>query len=216
MSEGNSYWQGQVDGLDWFNVRTDGTHAHGTTTTGQYTDPMAILKGSWAADQTTQATVFSQNQGETYNQEVELRLRNTISAHAVYGYEVCFRCLKTGAAYCAIGLWNGIPANVTTILTYYGAQYGVQNGDVVKATIVGNVITGYINGVEVISIVDNTYATGNPGLAFNYGCADTYDDFGFTDFLAYEGDEAPSTESVTLGTIPTVTLGTTPTATLGG
>ena len=50
----------------------------------------------------------------------------------------------------------------------------------VEATIVGNVIKGYVNGVEVISTVDNTYSAGNPGMGFNYGVEDSNVDFGFS------------------------------------
>ncbi len=35
-----------------------------------------------------------------------------------------------------------------------GAQYGIADGDVVKATVVGNVITAYINGVQVAQATD--------------------------------------------------------------
>ncbi len=66
----------------------------------------------------------------------------------------------------------------------YGANYGVQDGDVVKATVVGNVIRGYINGVEVISATDSTFSAGNPGVGFNYGVGSTNVDFGFKDFVA--------------------------------
>jgi hypothetical protein len=38
-----------------------------------------------------------------------------------------------------------------------GAQYGVKDGDLVKATIVGNAIKGFVNGEEVISVTDDTY-----------------------------------------------------------
>jgi hypothetical protein len=41
-------------------------------------------------------------------------------------------------------------------------------------------IKGYINGVEVTSATDDSYATGNPGIGFNYGGEDTYIDHGFT------------------------------------
>ena len=39
----------------------------------------------------------------------------------------------------------------------------------IEATIVGNVIKGYINGVEMITATDDTYATGAPGVGFNFG-----------------------------------------------
>jgi hypothetical protein len=45
---------------------------------------------------------------------------------------------------------------------------------VVKATIVGNVITAYKNGVELGHVTDNTYSTGNPGMGFNEGINGEY------------------------------------------
>ncbi|MEK7677579.1 MAG: hypothetical protein AAB676_17255 [Verrucomicrobiota bacterium] len=37
-------------------------------------------------------------------------------------------------------------------------------GDILKASIVGNVITVSINGVEKARVTDDTYKTGNPGI----------------------------------------------------
>jgi hypothetical protein len=59
----------------------------------------------------------------------------------------------------------------------------------VKATIAGNVIKGYVNGVEVISTKDNTYKEGNPGLGFNYGVEMTNADFGFSSCEVDTDDE---------------------------
>ena len=76
----------------------------------------------------------------------------------------------------------------TYLTQQHGAQYGVAEGDVVKATIVGNVITAYINGAQVMQATDNTYVTGNPGIGFflnGTGVANT--DYGFTSFTASDG-----------------------------
>jgi hypothetical protein len=68
-------------------------------------------------------------------------------------------------------------------------QYGIADGDTVKATIVGNVITAYLNGVAVGSATDSTYNTGSPGMGFNLetgtaSCVGTNGDYGFTHFTA--------------------------------
>jgi len=70
-----------------------------------------------------------------------------------------------------------------------GAQYGVKNGDLVEATITGNVIKGYVNGMEVISVKDDTFTEGSPGMGFNYGVGDSNGDFGFTSYevVSYDG-----------------------------
>jgi hypothetical protein len=51
------------------------------------------------------------------------------------------------------------------------------------------VIKGYVNGVEVISVTDNTYAEGNPGMGFNYGVGQSNGDFGFTSYEVDSYDE---------------------------
>ena len=39
-----------------------------------------------------------------------------------------------------------------------------------------------LNGVEVITATDKTYAAGNPGMGFNYGVGKTNADFGFSSY----------------------------------
>ena len=82
--------------------------------------------------------------------------------------------------------WNGPLGNFTYLSQNGGAQYGVTSGDVVKASIVGSTISVYINNVLMGTATDSTYATGNPGIGFDYGCGSTYGDFGFTTFTASE------------------------------
>jgi hypothetical protein len=52
----------------------------------------------------------------------------------------------------------------------------------VEATIVGNVITSYINGVEVLSVTDDAVAQGSPGVGFNFFVGNTNVDHGFSSF----------------------------------
>ena len=59
----------------------------------------------------------------------------------------------------------------------------------VKATIVGHVITAYLNGAPVGTANDSTYTTGSPGMGFNLetgdaSCIGTNGDYGFTRFTA--------------------------------
>jgi hypothetical protein len=184
ISENGNWMSGQVVGLDWFNVVTTPGLATGEDSPVAFSDPTAILTGTWGSNQTAQATVYSVNQTENYNQEVELRLRNNISAHSVTGYEITFRCLQNADAYMQIVRWNGPLGSFEYLANYGGAQYGVTSGDVVRASIVGNVITVYKNGVKIGSATDGAISTGNPGIGFNYGCGPTYGDFGLTNFTA--------------------------------
>jgi hypothetical protein len=202
---------GRTDGIDWADAVTEDGRAHGgkvrmgvaerraeqgnldgsaeeAAPEGDYDDPTAVLTGSWGPNQYVRATVFSRNQTEDYFQEVEIRLRSAIAPHSCTGYEVFWRCLKTENAYAEIVRWNGAIGTFKSLARNQGPQFGVSDGDVVEATIVGNRITSYINGVEVLSATDDTYADGGPGIGFNFGCGDTYVDHGFT---SYEVDTYP-------------------------
>jgi hypothetical protein len=123
-------------------------------------------------------------------EEVELRLRSSLSAHRATGYEINFRCSKTSNAYTQIVRWNGPLGSFTQLNGNGGAQYGVKDGDVIKATIVGNVITAYLNGVQVDQVTDNTFTSGNPGMGFyvqGISGASVNANYGFTTFMATDG-----------------------------
>lgn len=201
VSEGGHWKNGAQDGADWTNCRTKPGLIYGTesgSNGNQYDDATCILTGSWGPLQTAQATVFSQNQNDAYFQEVELRLRSTITAHSCTGYEVLFRALYPGG-YAAIVRWDGSLGsfrylNQKPVNTYKG----IKTGDVVKASIDEHgLIVGSVNGVEIIRAVDTKYAGGNPGIGFwllprggflrrGQGKG-TNADFGFTAFTATDG-----------------------------
>jgi hypothetical protein len=182
ISEGGKWVNGGKEGIDWFNVLTRNGVAHGEVSRGAYTDPIALLAGMWGRNQSVKARVFSRNQTEKYHQEVEIRLRSTLSPHRCTGYEVFWRCLKSPNAYAEIVRWNGKVGDWTSLKKLSGARYGVKDGDLVEATIVGNIIRGYINGVEVISVTDDTFKEGSPGMGFNYGVGESNGEFGFTSY----------------------------------
>ena len=66
----------------------------------------------------------------------------------------------------------------------------------IKATIIGNVITGYLNGAQVVQATDSTYANGAPGMGFYLegGPSSSQSDYGFTTFSATDGRRAYMTE----------------------
>jgi hypothetical protein len=197
---------GRKDGIDWADVVTKNGVAYGEVTRmavaerrveqgnldstsgeaslpeGDYDDPTAVLAGAWGRNQHAKGTVFSKNPTEKYFQEVELRLRSAISPHLCTGYEVFFRCLKSENGYAEIVRWNGKIMDFTSLQKLIGPQYGVEDGDVVEATIRGNVIKGFINGMEVISATDDVFETGSPGIGFNFFVGNTNVDHGFTSF----------------------------------
>ena len=182
ISEDGKWINGAKDGIDWYNVITRNGVAYGAVSKGEYNDPTALLTGTWGKNQIVKAKVFSRNQTEKYYQEVEIRLRSTLTRQRCTGYEVFWRCLKTKNAYVEIVRWNGKVGDWTSLQKHSGAQYGVKDGDIVEATIVGDVIKRYLNGVEVITATDKTYNTGNPGMGFNYGVGETNGDFGFSSY----------------------------------
>jgi hypothetical protein len=141
-----------------------------------------VLAGEWGRNQHAKARVFSRNQTEEYYQEVEIRLRSTITPHSITGYEVFWRCLKTDNAYAEIVRWNGGAGDFKSLARGVGPQYGVKDGDLVEATIVGSELKSFINGVEVLSATDDVFGSGSPGVGFNFGCGDTYVDHGFTSY----------------------------------
>ena len=189
ISEGGRWINGGAVGLDWTNVSTTPGLAIGHQVGASYTDATALLTGTWGPDQMASATVHSVNQNDACYQEVELRLRSALSANVSMGYEISFKMSQTAAAYLIIVRWNGALGDFTYLFNQTGAQFGIKDGDVVSAKIVGNVITAYINGVQMGQGIDNTFATGSPGMGFNLenapaGCSGTNGDYGFASYTA--------------------------------
>jgi hypothetical protein len=114
--------------------------------------------------------------------DVEFRLRSAITPKSCTGYEVFFRCLETDAGYAEIVRWNGAIGDFTSLAKLVGPQYGVKDGDLIEATVVGNVLRGFINGVEMISATDDVFTSGGPGIGFNFFVGDTNVDHGFRSF----------------------------------
>jgi hypothetical protein len=203
ISEGGNWLNGRTDGSDWCDVVTRAGHAYGEVTrmaaaehraeqgnlapqadapAGDYDDPTAVLAGPWGRNQFARATVFSMNPTDKYFQEVEIRLRSTITPHSCTGYEVFFRCLKTNDAYAEIVRWNGKIGDFTSLARRVGPEFGVRDGDVIEACVIGNDLKGFINGVEVISAADDRFSTGGPGVGFNFFVGDTNVDHGLSSF----------------------------------
>ena len=204
ISEGGMWINGRADGVDWIDIISGRGVGHGAvsrmgaaerrgeqgnldtdadaTPEGDYDDPTGVLAGEWGPDQYAKGVVFSRNQTEDYFQEVELRLRSSITPHSCTGYEVFWRCLKTENAYAEIVRWNGKRGDFTSLARAVGSQYGVQDGDIVEASIVGCVIRSYINGGLVLEATDDVFTEGSPGIGFNFGVGDTNVDHGFRHF----------------------------------
>ncbi len=195
ISENGRWTNGKSPGLDWADVETVPGLAFGTQSGSDgYDDATALLKGTWGADQSATGTVYSRNQrgGKVY-EEVEIRLRSSLSPRRCTGYEILFRCLKTSESYAQIVRWNGPLGDFTYLADQKGARVGISHGDVVKATAIGNVITAYINNVQVAQAADSTYSSGNPGMGFFLqGAAGLNRDYGFSSFSASEEPASPN------------------------
>ena len=211
ISEGGIWLNGKRDGIDWADVLMRDGRVYGEVTRmmakerrveqqvlgagaaagaveGDYDDPTAVLAGSWGRDQYGRARVFSKNQTDKYFQEVEIRLRSSIKPHWCDGYEVFWRCLKTEGGYAEIVRWNGKIGDFTSLKKLVGKDYGVEDGDLIEASIAGNVIKGYVNGKEMISAVDDKIQSGNPGVGFNFFVGNTNVDHGLTFFETHTYD----------------------------
>jgi hypothetical protein len=158
ISENSKWLNGKADGIDWRNVRTiPGLAFFTRPNVDDYRDSTAILKGTWGANQFVRTVVRIPNPDTQYDMEMEIRLRSSLSAHRCTGYEVI------GGS--QIVRWNG-PLGDFTILQDQGPHGALHDGDVFEAHMIGNVITVYINGVQVNRAVDSTFTTGNPGMGF--------------------------------------------------
>jgi hypothetical protein len=196
ISDGGKWVNGGMVGLDWTDVFTTSALAFGLDEPANYADATAVLQGlTWAPDQKATGVVSTIGSPlEECFQEVELRLRTVISAHSITGYEINYKFSNDSTAYMTIVRWNGPFGNFTTLKAFSGQQFGVKNGDVVSATVVGNVITAFKNGVQQGQVTDSTYSSGSPGIGFNLssgvsGCAGTGANFGFSSFTALDSTQ---------------------------
>jgi len=210
ISEGGLWLNGRKDGIDWCDVLVKDGVAFGEVSrnqvverraeqaalgagiegapVGDYDDPTAVLTGQWGPNQYGKVRVFSRKQTDKYFQEVQIRLRHNMKPKFCNGYEVFFRMLDTEAGYAEIVRWNGPVGGWTSLKKLIGKKYGVKDSDIIEASIVGNVITGYLNGREMISVVDDNIKSGAPGIGFNFGVGTTNADHGVTSFEVHTYD----------------------------
>ena len=198
ISEASHWVNGKATGINWADVSSTPGRAIGHEGRTLYSDATALLQNyiAWDPDQTVTATVFQvtgTTQPNCY-QEVELRLRSHIAPYSNTGYEVNFKVSKESYAYFQIVRWNGPIANFTYLLSKHGSGYGAQNGDVIKATMIGHTISAYKNGILMGQVADSTFNSGAPGMGFNLSganstssggsCLYTNGNYGLTNFTA--------------------------------
>ena len=190
ISEGSRWINGAVDGRDWCNVRTSSGLAYGTQSgLGGYNDTIALLKGTWQANQGVQATVSIPVQSFPDNSEVELHLRGVITMGSIHTYECYWSCGEQSSPYVHIARWDGAIGFYTELASVNAVGAGVVNGDVIRAIINNQTITLYKNSNQVLTITDNSASklvSGNPGIGFFQSSAGKNANFGFSSFSAWE------------------------------
>ena len=194
ISEGGKWINGKINGLNWSDVRTTPGFAFGTQSGfNRYDDSTAVLDGTWGANQTACATARIPPSLTATYEEVELRLRTTITGGGITGYEINFSASSASNAYIQIVRWNGPYGDFTYLATRSGP--GVHTGDRLCASIAtgaNNVstINVWINGgAPILTGTDSTYSNGGPGIGFymDGGTSVNSADFGWTDFTATDG-----------------------------
>ena len=187
ISEGGRWIGGKTVGLDWGNVSTTPGYAFGHAGSKRFADSVALLTGDWPVNQSVEVVV-DKRKVKLYP-EVSMRLRSSLGEHNCDGYEISYSLRDDETtAYLIIVRWNGSLADFTYLVNAQGKQYAVKTGDVVKATMVGNEIKAYKNGVLMGSSKDNTYTHGNPGFGFNER---NNGDYGISSFSATAADATP-------------------------
>jgi hypothetical protein len=147
-------------GKDWTSVvKKDGV-AFGTHHATGYNDSYAVLSG-FGPDQRVAGTIFITGKFSA-NQEIELLLRWTQSAHHASGYEILWDARN---AYGYIVRWNGALGDFTK-LQRLNFPRPARTGDLMSAQILGKHITVYLNGKLVGGVTDSMWGTGNPGIGF--------------------------------------------------
>jgi len=174
---------GKTIGLDWGDVSTTPGYAFGRAGPKAYADSVALLTGEWPSNQSVEEVV--EKRAVSRYPEVSIRLRSSLTKHNCDGYEISYSLKDGDAAYLIIVRWNGPLADFTYLVNVQGKQYAVKTGDVVKATVVGNEIKTYKNGLLMGAARDGSYTRGNPGFGFNEG---SNGDYGISRFSATATD----------------------------
>jgi hypothetical protein len=132
------------------------------------------------------------NPTDVGNEEVEIRLRSTVTANKSTGYEFQWGGNKTTPANCYVDIvaWLGAVNSFASMAQHQGSQYCLHTGDVVKATAIGSTLTQYINGTQINRVTDTRFSSGNPGIGF-YQEFTSNTDFGFSAYTVQDSSYIP-------------------------
>jgi hypothetical protein len=179
ISEGGAWFN---NGQLWTKVRTANGLALGTNgARNTYDDSYAYLSG-FGSNQQGEAVVYVSPNLVGDPHEIELLLRWADSAQSARGYE----CLFNHLGIVQIVRWNGPFASFSVLSGTGRGNLGrrLVTGDVIKATVIGNTITAYINGVLMRQAVDSMWTSGQPGIGFFKRTAGLNSDLAITSYTA--------------------------------
>lgn len=178
ISEGGNWLNGAVDGLDWLNMQTGSARVYGTLSVAPgFNDPTAIVNGAWSSSkgQKVTTTLYNDITGASTYREATLRLKSTVSAHLLNGYEGIVNT-SPGYNYTQIVRWNGALGDFTEITVADQDPQGVGSG---RGSPTAYVATGdimifqisaaglielFINGVRIVHATSTTFTSGGPGI----------------------------------------------------
>jgi hypothetical protein len=167
ISEGGAWHH---TGVDWTLVDTSGGLAFGTQAgSGLFDDSYAYL-GGFPPDVTVSCVIhLDPSIDASTTHEVEILLRWADATHTARGYECN---LAFNGAYAEIVRWNGPLADFTYVAPQgSGGGAAPVTGDIFSATISGNIIRTFLNGVQrntadITSVGSPVWTDGNPGMGF--------------------------------------------------
>jgi hypothetical protein len=160
-------------------VQTANGVAYGTNgAADSYDDSYAYLSG-FSANHEVTAVIYRSPSLSGDPHEAEILLRWADTSNTARGYEITF------SYWGAVGIvrWNG-PFGSFTGIGDGKIDRGFVSGDVVKARIVGNLISVYVNGTLVAQATDSTWSDGQPGMGFFRRTQGASSDFGFSGYTA--------------------------------
>src|SRR5262245_25234231 len=147
----------------WHHVKKQSGLAMPSAANDNYDDSYALLSG-FPPDVSVRATVRRAPDADcSCEHDVELLLRMQDGSDHARGYEVYFSCTASSPR-AAIVKWNGAMGDFMEIGT--NSSIDLKTGDVISATIHGDHITAYLNGVLVAEATDSTWHDGQPGIGF--------------------------------------------------
>ena len=171
LAEGGAWARNQANFCT--NARSLGGVALGTQVADITDDSYAILQDaainqSWGANYELEAVVFRDiSLNVAASHEIELNVRAADGPDFYRCYEILFS--HSGQIECF--RWGG-PFNTFAALPGSASGFGtIDDGDVCKVVIVGDIITAWHNGIQratfdIGSIPDAKFTDGNPAIAF--------------------------------------------------